>query len=208
MERAPYPRSSFLSFHIKDIAGFAWNALFNAQIIKKYAITFRTDVITEDLPFCLEYLRHVTGLFYCGHAGYYYVQRNIPTLSRKYHQDGFRKYQEKYAALQKFLDDSEITAQAAKYHEELANKYMYLFLISLKNTFDNRSSLNFFQKLYYNQRVIKTKEFRDCLQNYTAGRENERYLRLLKGGNYYIAYLYIFGASIKESLVKQIRRTQ
>lgn len=208
LERALYPKSRFLCFHAEGIAGFAWNAMFNAEIIKKYAVAFRTDVIVEDLPFCLEYLRHVTDLFYCGHAGYYYVQRNIPTLSRKYYQDGFRKYQEKYVALQKFIDDCATVDQGIKCHEELANEYMYLFLKSLDNTFDSRSSLIFFQKLKYNQRVIKTKEFRDCIQNYTAGRENERYLRLLRCGNYYIAYLYTFGARIKERLFKQARRIQ
>ena len=79
---------------------------------------------------------------------------------------------------------------------------MYLFLHSLENTFDKRSTLTFLQKLKYNQQAIQTQEFKSCLQNYTAGRENDRYLKLLQHGKYYIAYLYLLGANIKGKLFK------
>ncbi len=203
LEKKEYEKSAFIDMHICAAAGYACNVLFDAAIIHRFSICFRMDVIIEDLPFCIEYLKHVTSLFYCGHAGYYYVQRSAQTLSRKYHQDGFRKYKEKYAVLQNYIDECVVADRHGEYQIKLANAYMYWFLNSLENTFDKRSTFTFFQKLKYNQQVIQTQEFKSCLQNYTAGKENERYLKLLRRGNYYIAYLYTLGAKIKGKLFRR-----
>ena len=203
LEKKEYEKSAFIDMHICDAAGYVWSALFDAAIIQRFSISFRMDVIIEDLPFCIEYLKHVTSLFYCGDAEYYYVQRNAQTLSRKYHQDGFRKYKEKYAIIQDYIIDCVAADRRCEYQIKVANAYMYLFLNSLKNTFDERSTLTFFQKLKYNQQAIQTHEFKSCLQNYTAGKENVRYLKLLQHGNYYAAYLYTLGAKTKGKLFRR-----
>ena len=202
LEKKEYEKSAFIDMHICAAAGYPWNVLFDAAIIHQFSISFRLDVIIEDLPFCIEYLKHVTSLFYCGHAGYYYVERDEQTLSRKYHQDGFRKYREKYAAVQNYIIECVEEDRQSECQIKVANEYMYLFLHSLENTFDKRSTLTFLQKLKYNQQAIQTQEFKSCLQNYTAGRENDRYLKLLQHGKYYIAYLYLLGANIKGKLFK------
>lgn len=203
LEKKEYEKAAFIDMHICAAAGYAWNVLFDAAIIHKFSICFRLDVIIEDLPFCMEYLKYVTSLLYCGHAGYYYVQRNAQTLSQKYYQDGFRKYKEKYAAIQNYINECIPTERGGEYQTKSANAYMYWFLNSLENTFDKRSTLTFMQKLKYNQQVIQTQEFKSCLQNYTAGKENAHYIKLLQRGNYYIAYLYTFGAKIKRKLFRR-----
>lgn len=203
LEKKEYEKSAFIDMHICAAAGYACNVLFDAAIIHQFSISFRLDVIIEDLPFCIEYLKHVTSLFYCGHAGYYYVQRGTQTLSQKYHQDGFRKYKEKYAAIQNYISECVTADRRVEYQVKSANAYMYWFLNSLENSFDKRSTLTFLQKLKYNQQVIQTQEFKSCLQNYTAGKEKERFLTLLRHGNYYIAYLYTLGAKIKRKLFRR-----
>lgn len=201
-EKKEYDRAAFIDMHICGVAGYACNVLFDAAVIHRFSIRFRTDVIVEDLPFCIEYLKHVSSLIYCGHAGYYYVQRDEQTLSRKYHQDGFRKYREKYAAVQNYIVECVAEDRQSEYRIKTANEYMYRFLMSLENTFDKRSTLTFFRKLKYNHQAIQTREFKSCLKNYTTGKENERYLKLLRNGNYYIAYLYTLGAKIKRKLFR------
>lgn len=194
-----YPIDNFFEFHTKGITGFACNVLFNASVICTNNLKFRNDVIIEDLPFCLEYLKYMNSLIYCGHAGYYYVQRDSTTLSQKYYQDGFRKRREKYALIQTFIDNY-ITFEAQNLcRRVIADFYLYFFLQSLENTFDKRSTLSFPQKLKYNQEVVNSTEFKHCLQYYGGSNENGRYLKLLKMGNYYFAYLYVLGAKIKNS---------
>ena len=202
-----YPISDFIEFHTKGIVGFAWNVLFTAHVIRDYNLRFRNDVIIEDLPFCLEYLKHMRSLIYCGHAGYYYVQRDSSTLSQKYYQDGFRKWREKYAIIQEFIQQCIPLKDQELCKKTIADFYLYFFLTSLENTFDKRSTLSFLQKLKYNQRVINSTEFKHCLEYCDGSNENRQYLKILKAGNYYFAYLYLFCANVKNALKKHIKRS-
>lgn len=200
-----YTVDAFLELHSEGIVGFAWNVLFSMNIIREHGLKFRNDVIIEDLPFCLEYLNYVHSLVFCGDSGYYYVQYDTTTLSKKYYQDGFRKWREKYSAIQEFIDRCVPIRKQNIYRAVIANKYLYAFLRSLENTFDPRNDLSFVQKLKYNQSVINSPEFKHCLQYSDGKNENQRYLKLLKGGNYYVAYLYIFGAKIKNLLKERMK---
>lgn len=197
-----YSLADFLDFHTKGIVGFAWNVLYNAEVIHSNGLRFRNDVLIEDLPFCLEYLKFMDSLVYCGHTGYYYVQRDSSTLSRKYYQDGFRKWREKYSAVQEFIEQSIALNEQDSCRKKIAEFYLYYFLTSLNNTFDKRSNLTFLQKIKYNQNVVSSPEFKHCLQYCDGENENRRYLEILKTGNYYFAYLYVLGAKIKNYLKK------
>ena len=200
-----YPICAFLKLHTESKAGFAWNVLYDAAIIHKNNILFRQDLIVEDLPFCLEYLKHTHSLVYCGHAGYYYLQRDSSTLSRKYYQDGYRKWREKYALIQDFVDECIAYEAKESCRETIANYYLYFFLASLNNTFDDRSNLSIVQKLRYNQKAINSHEFVHCLQNSSVSNENSRYLHLLKTGNYYAAYLYALGSKLKNRIINKLK---
>lgn len=192
--------NAVITEHINSKIGFACNALFYTDILRKKHIRFRQDVIIEDLPFCLDYLKEMQFLSYCPDACYYYMQRQEETLSRKYHQDGFRKWQEKYAMLQTFVDQKIPSQEQEESRKLLANFYLYFFLDALNNTFDSRSTLSWRQKMCYNQKAMRSEEFQHCLRYCDGARENPKYLALLKKGNYYAAYLYVCAAKIKSHL--------
>ena len=206
-EETEYSVSAFLTLHTKSMVGFAWNVLYDAAIIREHHLRFRKDLVIEDLPFCLEYLKYMHALVYCGHAGYYYVQRDSSSLSRKYYQDGFRKWREKYAMIQEFIEQCIPLKSQELCKKTVADFYLYFFLTSLENTFDKRSTLSFLQKLKYNQEVINSPEFKHCLERCDGSNENSQYLKILKSGNYYIAYLYTFCANVKNTLKRQINRS-
>lgn len=195
----------FLELHAKSETGFAWNVLYYTDVIRELGLRFRQDVIIEDLPFCLEYLKRMKSITYCAAAEYYYMQRQVPTLSRKYYQDGFRKWREKYAAIQDFICDKISAGEQDTYRKLIAEHYLYYFLSSLENTFDQRNKWSLAQKLQYNQRVVNTEEFRHCLLYCEGGNENQRSLQMLKKGNYYAAYLYTCGAKAKAKIRKLIK---
>ena len=194
------PVDQFLDLHIRHRAGFAWNVLYYADIIQKIGLRFRQDVIIEDLPFCLAYLKEMESLTYCGDAVYYYVQRRLPTLSRKYHQDGFRKWQEKYAMLQEFVDQKIPQQQQEESRKRLADYYLYFFLDSLNNTFDSRSTLSRIEKMRYNCKAVHSNEFQHCLQYTDGKREDPRYIWMLKNLPYPFAYGYIQCVKYKQNL--------
>lgn len=200
-----FPIEDFLKFHSESIIGYGCNVLFDANIIRSYHLRFRTDVIIEDLPFCLEYLKHMRSLTYCGHAGYYYVQRDASTLSRKYYQDGFRKWKEKYAAIQKFIDeciDSEMQDSCRKL---TADYYLFFFLSSLNNTFDRRNNWTLWKKIQYNNTVTHSQEFRHCLAYADTTQENQWYITLLRNQHYLYPYIFARCATVKRKLTT--RRT-
>ena len=198
-----FPIGKFLELHTKSKVGFAWNVLYYTDVIRELGLQFRQDVIIEDLPFCLGYLKRMNSITFCAAAEYYYLQRQVPTLSRKYYQDGFRKWQEKYAAIQAFIRDRISADEQDAYRKLIAEHYLYYFLSSLENTFDQRNKWSLMQKLQYNQKVINTKEFRHCLLYCNGINENQRFLGILKNGNYYAAYLYRCGAKAKAKFKKR-----
>lgn len=195
---------AFLRLHTQSRTGFAWNVLYYANTIKELGLRFQSDIIIEDLPFCLEYLKKMRSLSYCDKACYFYLQRQESTLSKKYYQDGFRKWREKYAVIQDFIRNKIPANEQEVYQGLIAEYYLYFFLSSLDNTFDQRNKLSILEKLQYNQQVIKTEEFRHCLIHCEGKNENQRYLKLLKNGNYGIVYLYVCAAKIKTKIKKSL----
>ena len=84
-----------------------------------------------------------------------------------------------------------------------ADEYLYNFLTSLDNTFDERNSAGFLQKMKYNRDVVRSWEFQDCLAYADASQEDARYIRLLKTGTYFPGWLLIQLAKMKQKWKRQ-----
>lgn len=186
---ANYPVSDYLMLQAKGIVGFACNVLYYASILKERNLRFSEEVIVEDLPFNLNYLRYVDSLTYTGESGYYYFQDERETLSRKYYPELFRKWQEKYQATQYFIDEVIPKEAQEENRKTVADKYLYLFLKTLENTFDKRNPKSFAAKIRYNQSVVESVEFQHCLHCANADQENPRVINLLKKKKYFAVYL-------------------
>lgn len=175
-------------FFDKSLPGFAWSKVFDLEILRDNKITFPEDVIIEDLPFVLRYLEHVDSLFGCGYPEYHYYHDDRETLSKKYYPDGFRRWREKYAAVSRAIDRivPEEDRQETKKH--VAQEYLFYFLRALDNTFDERNPDPLWKKLQFNQGVVETEEFRECLALADLSREGKRYVAWLRRKNYFFAY--------------------
>lgn len=179
---------SIADFFLKNLPGFAWNKAFRLDLIKENDISFPKDVIIEDLPFVLEYLKYVKGIYACEYADYLYYQDDRETLSRKYYDQGFEKWREKYNISLKAIDSLLSNNDIVQAKKIVSNTYLYPFLDSLDNTFDARNKKGFIWKMKYNQSVISTKEFNDCLALADTSKEDSRYIWLLKRHNWVFAY--------------------
>lgn len=186
----------FLNLHKKSSIGFAWNVLFYNSVLKKYNIRFNENVIIEDLPFTLEYMKHMSMLSYTGTCTYNYMQHDS-TLSNKYYRHNFRRYQEKYSAIMNFCNYIHENIPS-----DLASIYLYHFIKCLDNTFDKRNDESFFAKIKYNNSIINSYHFTHCLENSTEYNSKTLDTRILALKNYFIYYLFHKLIELKAKIIK------
>ena len=85
------------------INGFAWNKLYDIQVIRAYNLRFLDDVGTkEDLDFAFRYMEHIDSVVHAAeYATYHYLQRIGSATWSGYTQkrfDGLRVYEKMIAA--------------------------------------------------------------------------------------------------------------
>lgn len=202
-KKKTYPVSDFLRLQVNAQIGFACNVLYYADVLRENKLVFSSDVIVEDLPFNLAYLRFMKELTGTGSAEYFYVQDERQTLSRKYYPHSFRRWQEKYQATQEYINAEIDEREKAELKRIVATKYLYPFLQSLNNTFDARNEQSFFQKFRYNDGIVKSDAFQHCLRYADCKNENPRYLALLRKKWYLLAYLLQRTAGMKAKMRKR-----
>lgn len=168
--RTHYPPESYFQFQLSGIAGFLWNAVYHRQTIEKTGLRFRTKHAegdyNEDLIFNLQYVSLMEQIIYTGFADYFYDARE-GSLSRSYHKYYFAKYAEKYRLWKEFL----LTNLSNDQLPDLANVYLYHFLLSLKA---NQKSYSRFCK------VALSEELTDCLRLADCSKENPKIINMLK----------------------------
>lgn len=203
-EKIYKPATESKTYHIDELFcskfGFAWNVLYYADVLKKYNIRFPTNVTVEDWPFNLQYLMYMNCLDFTGFYEYNYYQDDRETLSRKYYPGNFERWQEKYKVTRWFIDEKLSESAREKAKAEAADQYLYQFLNSLNNTFDERNTWSLKQKLVYNINVVNSDEFQECLRYADCSRENQTYISLLKNKKYKSAYLLQRAARLKQKL--------
>lgn len=205
-KKTTYPVSDFLRLQVNAQIGFACNVLYYADILRDNDLHFSSDVIVEDLPFNLAYLKFMKELTGTGAAEYFYVQDERQTLSRKYYPHSFRRWQEKYQATVDYIDTEIAQCEQAELKRIVATKYLYPFLQSLNNTFDARNTQGYFQKLKYNASVVNNESFQHCLHHADCKNEDQRYIALLKQRKYMLAYILQRAARMKAIALNTIKR--
>jgi len=184
------------------VLGFACNVLYYASVLRRHNLRFSEEVIVEDLPFNFAYVQYMKRISYTGKAGYFYIQDDRETLSRKYYPNMFRKWQEKYQATQAFIDNMVPAEKQERNRKNVANKYLFLFLQSLNYTFDHRNPAPLLDKLKNNIDAVNTTEFQHCLCYADALREDARVIWLLKRKNYPAVYAMQKIAQFKRYVLK------
>lgn len=164
------------------VSGYIWNHIYDLSVIKKNNIQFdeNTDY-AEDALFNNEYLKYCESICFINKPLYNYYVSSSSGLSHKYFPDYYDKLKKIYLSRKQFIDK--------KYLPEFCYEYFYHFNLSLDNTLDKRNKDSFLKKLKYNNYVINDAVFKDCLDNMIVPQEDEKYVRLLKKGNYYLIFL-------------------
>lgn len=128
--RELHPISDFYLFGRHGLAGYLWNALFDAAILRMEHLRLRTQHekgdFNEDLLFALEYVGHIEKIVYTGYADYLYDTRE-GSLSRSHYRHYFDKHEEKYLLWRQFLQ----THGNPEEMQHLATAILYRFLTAL-----------------------------------------------------------------------------
>lgn len=180
---APYMvQASFLDLYKRGISAYTFNKIFDSEILRSSNLRFNENVhLGEDAIFCAQYCQRCKGCVYIDQPLYYYVQ-NPDSAMHRYYGNLFELHLPLFSARLLLLKPDELP--------EYCDIWLYQFLNLFENVFDSRNSWTFFKKLQYNQRMIRTEEFRCCLEHATGKNENPLVMKILRTHNYYFFWLF------------------
>lgn len=85
-------------------------------------------------------------------------------------------------------------------------KYFYMLMRVLNNIFNKKFSLTFFNKIKYNSYILKSREFKLCLEKSDLNLIfDDRYIKLLKSEKYILLYIFIKLSIIKNKVLNFIK---
>ncbi len=181
-----------------------WNKIYERDIILNNNVKFHTDLsLGEDLIFNLEYLRYVEDkIIFINKPLYNYILRNNESLDNKYHKNLFEIY--KYLRTKTYEEAIRYKANNREFKDYFYKLYYESFRRILSNTYHDSNKKSFFKKILYNYKILRTKEFKACIENLTPEIIgcDEKYYNILKSRNYFRIFIYDENISLKSILFK------
>ena len=153
-----------------------------------------TILFGEDVPFDSPYCKICSDIKFIPQPLYYYRVVN-GSLSRSYHADHLEVYIKLFKIRLPLINDNEIS--------DFCNDYYYYFTTLLDNTMDKRNPMSFFSKMRYNNRMMKTEEFRYCVANATGNNDSKLFMKIVRMHNYYIFWAFKKICKIKDKIFKR-----
>ena len=180
------------------------NKIYNKELIDSNNLRFKENLsLGEDLLFNLEYLELVEGnIVVKNECNYNYVLRREESLDNKYYENLFDIYVMLYTKLYEYMII--FGTDFEKYKLKFYDSYFYMLNRVLKNTFHNKSKKNFIEKIHYNSEIIKSDEFKKCLEMSSLNNISSLYRKAYSSQNYLLVYIYEKLSSIKETLRRGI----
>ncbi len=182
-------KKQIMTIHEKWLTPMPWNKLYEAEIIKCNNIKMDEELsLGEDFIFNIEYIDFANSddILIINKPLVYYKSDNENSLDNKYYKNLLQIYQKINSQLKKYLlkwnaDEEEIK----KYYNTVYFSYERI----LKNTMSRNNSDSFYKKIKYNNSIIKSDEFNNCIKNmqYNLPVVLKTSYKIK---NYYFIYLY------------------
>lgn len=182
-------KKSFYIMYDKFLLNAVWNKIYISKIIKDNSLIFNTNIsIGEDLLFNLEYLKHIDGeLIIVNKYLYNYHMWDRESLDNRYYINLFEIYKLLFEELENCMDL--FGANDILTRRNYFNSYLEMLHRVLDNTFRENSPYTFFEKIKYNNKVIKSAEFKKAYKNASLKGFDTKYLKILNLENYLWIYL-------------------
>jgi glycosyltransferase involved in cell wall biosynthesis len=181
-------KSKYFTSYINGVYGYVWNKIYDRNIIEQNSVYFDTTMsIWEDALFNIDYMNYKDKCVTITSVNYNYIHSSKNSIVRQYH-DRFFHVCKMYQAWQEYFDKYDVdNIEKIK----CATLYFSFFKKALKNTFSKNNPDNLFKKLKYNNQILKSKEFGECLELADLSktkRDVSRDVRFLRTRNYYLVW--------------------
>ena len=173
---------SFYQLVKRGLSGYVCNKIFDRNIIQDRKLRFDENrKFAEDVPFVMSYCNACNAYVLVDVPIYYYVQRGGSILHTERH-DILEHQLFTFYIRTPFLRQEDIP--------EYCDTHLYSFIHYFDAVFIKGYTTNFWKKLRYNQQMMRSKEFRFCLDHATGKNENPLAMKILRTHNYYLFWLF------------------
>ena len=183
---------SYFDLFQAGLSPFPVNKIFDKSVLDKYGLRFDENMqLGEDVKFTLAYYKYCSCIEYIHTPLYEYIATE-DSATNSYYPDLFSRNLPSFFLRWEYIDQNE--------RKRYCDIWIYRFMLYLDNTLDRRNTWPFWQKYIYNQKMIRTSEFRLCAQYATGMTIGQKELRLLRNGNYLRYYIFRKTAALKNKL--------
>ena len=196
-----YNNKDIMLLHEKWLDCSPWNKLYMQKIIIDYKIKFPEDMfLGEDLIFNLNYLENTNGkIIIINKPIYNYVRSGNVSLDNKYYKNLLQIYQRINSKVKDCLLKWNVyDAEIQKYYNMVYFSYERIF----RNTMSKENIDSLFKKVKYNNSLIKSEEFYNCIKNMQY-KLPAVFKIAYKLNNYYIIHMY---EKLLNKIIKLLRK--
>lgn len=182
-----------LSSDLLGIFGYAWNKVYRRQFLIENNFRFEKGIsLVEDILF--------NSLIYCqsneirmiNSSFYHYINRQVPTLIKKFHKNSFELNLWKFKRLSDFFENWDFKNKKSLLATVLVQSIRYC----VHNLFSFQNGLSFFEKRNYVRLMLENPITKSYIKFYDASSATSQvYKFLIKYRNYNL--ISIFASAIK-----------
>lgn len=198
-------KSGFWNLYRNNLTNSPCNKIYDIKKIKENNIMFDPSLsLGEDLLFNLDYIRNVENIIVINKQLYNYTIRDRESLDNKYYKDLFEIYNRLYILIYKYMEEFNVDLKAEE--KSFYKSYLYMLLRVLKNTLSKKNKNSFIEKMKYNSKLLKSDEFKECINKADLSEFNNYYINFIKKGNYFEVYIFDKFLVIKQQLYSIIKK--
>lgn len=200
-----FNKEDFFKLYKRWLINSPCNKIYVTQIINDNNIRFNEELsLGEDLLFNLEYMRYIDEIRIVNKALYNYIRTDEESLDNKYYENLFEIYKYLHSELYRYMKEFRVDLKEEE--KDFYNLYFYMLMRVLNNTFNKKCSLTFFNKIKYNSYILKSREFKLCLEKSDLNLFfNDRYIKLLKSEKYSLVYIFTKLSIVKNKVLNFIK---
>ena len=193
-------KKDFFILYKKQLINSPCNKIYITEIIKSNNVRFKENLkLGEDLLFNLEYLKFMDeDIIVLNKPLYNYILSDKESLDNRYYEDLFQIYKMLYGELYSFM--VLFNTDIKTYEVSFYSSYFFMLMRALQNTFNKENKASFFKKINLNSTILRSKEFKMCIEKINRDEYNKIHLFILNSGSYYLEYVYGKLSNIKTSL--------
>lgn len=172
----------YFQIYKMGLSAYTFNKIYVKEKIERYRFQFDESCgFAEDVAFNVDYAEKCEDIVFINQALYFY-QNNPEGIMRRFDSNRFALHLRPFRVRLGLVGKE----NAAEY----CDIWLYQFLNLFDNVFDPRNSMTLPQKLHYNQRMIRSREFWYCLAHASGKNESLLVLKILRTHNYYLFWLF------------------